>query len=161
MSNIAPFTFELHKSISKNLVFQDGVVIHPLFFKMKLNKTYKNLLLQLIEMLDPATGLLSQEFSDGRIVPLTERQLSVALGKDLKDSLKELVAYGVLAEIKIARNRIYAVNPFVITKGLHCNGYLFKLFNKTTLTRFDEFNEYFNSANEAEFNKFWNRLEEI
>lgn len=143
------------------MVFRDGVVIHPLFFKLGLAKTHKNILLELVNYLDPSTGILSQEFSDGRIVPLTENQLTVSLGKDVAKSLNKLIAYGILAEIKIGRNRIFAVNPFVITKGLQCNGYLFKIFNKTTLTRFEEYNEYFDPAKEAEYNEFWKRLEEI
>lgn len=160
-TNVKPFTFEITKSVAKNLVFKDGVVFHPIFWKIKMPKGMKNTLMELAEMIDPSTGILSEEFSGGQIVPLTERQISVKLEKDVKDAIKFLVAYGVLAEVRISRNKIYIANPFVVTKGLTCNGFLLKLFCKRTLQRFDEFNEYFSVANEAEFSKFWERLEEI
>lgn len=155
-----PFTFEISKSVARNLIFKDGVVFHPIFWKIKLPKGMKNTLMELAELIDPSTGILSEEFSDGKKVPLTERQISVKLEKEVKDAIRFLVAYGVLAEVRISRNRIYIANPFVVTKGLHCNGFLFKLFCKRTLQRFDEFNEYFSGANEAEYSKFWERLEE-
>jgi len=157
---IQPFTFEISKKVSKNLIFKDGIVIHPLFYKLTVGKTIRQAVFALADLLDGETGLVSQDFSDGRVIPLSEKQISYALGKDMKKIIGLLVSYGVLAEIRVSKTKMYLINPFVVTRGLTANGFLFKVFNKNTLTRFDEYEEYFKKADEAEFKKFWERLED-
>jgi len=157
-----PFGLKIAKPAKPaELVADKGIIYHPIFWGMKgMNKKCRSVLMQLSEHIFPETGILAQKFSDGRVCPLSKKQLAIVCPDATHSVLETLRAYGVLAEIKTAKTEMYAVNPMVVSKGTKVNPFLMYLFNKETLSRFGSETEYFNAADEVMYQSFWRNIDD-
>ncbi len=151
-----PFPIEWNKSPTAKMRLTGGVVCHPIFWKINLTKNTRAWFFSICNLIDEETGILMRTFSDGTKVPLSDPQIAIYFGNETaRAAVKNLVSYGVFAEITVARTKIYVANPYVINKGGQANAYLRNIFNAVTLKRNDKFNSFFEVKNEEEFKRMW------
>ncbi|MCK9482267.1 MAG: hypothetical protein M0R38_10970 [Bacteroidia bacterium] len=135
---------------------EGAIVTNPVFWEMALQKNTRMHFFNLCKLIDPDTGMIALRFSDGRISPLSDAQIAVHFGTHtVKGAIAELVAYGVLAQISVARTNVYVANPYVLNINNKANAYLQAIFNKTTLKRADKYNRFFNKENTEKFEAVW------
>lgn len=136
-----------------------AVLVHPIFWKLRFSKEVKKLFFEIVELIDPNTGILSQTYSDGRSVPLSKSQINVFVESRVAGkALDELVAYGVLARVSVSRTEFYVANPYVVNKGEKINPFLLAIFNKVTLRKTDKYDANFDLSLQAQYDSFWEEM---